>query len=49
MEDYHQALKLAATLPVIETYQDKNMPKHKACAETIRRGKKAEQQNTGFG
>jgi hypothetical protein len=26
MEDYHQALKLAATLPVIETYQDKNMP-----------------------
>ncbi|MBD1367161.1 hypothetical protein IDJ77_25340 [Mucilaginibacter sp. ZT4R22] len=26
MEDYHQALKLVATLPVIETYQDKNMP-----------------------
>ena len=26
MEDYHQALKLVATLPVVETYQDKNMP-----------------------
>lgn len=26
IEDYHQALKLVATLPVIEIYQDKNMP-----------------------
>lgn len=44
INDYHLALKIAVTMPVIENYQDKNMPDSKSAESLANTSKKLKQQ-----
>lgn len=44
INDYHAALKIAVTMPVIENYQDKNMPDSKSIERLANTAQKLKQQ-----